>query len=53
MKTIDFILVIVPQALESGSSGNMNSAGWYSAVVLIALLLIGYLIFSLIKPEKF
>jgi K+-transporting ATPase KdpF subunit len=53
MKTTGYILAIIPQALESGSSGDMNGADWYVAGALIALLLIGYLIYSLIKPEKF
>ena len=53
MKIADFFLAIVPPALVSGSSGDMNSAKWYITGALIAVLLIAYLIYSLIKPEKF
>jgi K+-transporting ATPase KdpF subunit len=53
MKTAGYILAIIPHTLESGSSVDMNSAKWYITGALIALLLIAYLIYSLIKPEKF
>ena len=53
MKTSIFILATVPSALENSKSGEMNGAGWYIAGAFIALLLIAYLVYSLIKPEKF
>jgi len=53
MKTMNFILAIAPSALENGKSGEMNGTGWYIAGAFIALLLIAYLIYSLIKPERF
>ena len=53
MKTTISILAIVPSALENGKSGEMNGTGWYFAGAFIALLLIAYLIYSLVKPEKF
>jgi len=54
MKTINFIIGIVPSALDSGTKTvEMNSVAWYAVGALIALLLFGYLLYSLIKPEKF
>jgi len=54
MKTMNFILVAVPSALEGGQKTvEMNSRAWYFIGALIALLLLGYLIYSLIRPEKF
>ena len=53
MKTTNFILAIVPSASMTGRSAEMNSAGWYIAGVFIALLLMAYLIYSLVKPERF
>jgi K+-transporting ATPase KdpF subunit len=31
----------------------MNSTAWYIIAVIIALLILGYLLITLIKPEKF
>ena len=54
MKTMNFILGAVPSALEGGQKTvEMNSPVWYFIGALIALLLLGYLIYSLIRPEKF
>lgn len=54
MKTMNFILGMVPSAQDGGSRAvAMNSLAWYVIGALIALLLLGYLLYSLIKPEKF
>jgi len=54
MKTINFILGMLPSALEGGpKTVEMNSLAWYTIGALIAMLLLGYLIYALIKPEKF
>jgi K+-transporting ATPase KdpF subunit len=54
MKTMNFILGMVPTAMEGGSKTiEMNSFAWYAIGALIALFLLGYLIYALIKPEKF
>jgi K+-transporting ATPase KdpF subunit len=54
MKTMNFILGMVPSAMESGSKTvEMNSFAWYAIGALIALFLFAYLIYALIKPEKF
>ena len=54
MKTMNFICGMVPTAMEGGpKTVEMNSLAWYSIGALIALFLLGYLIYALIKPEKF
>ena len=54
MKTMNFILGLVPSAIENGPKAvEMNSFTWYALGALVALLLLGYLIYALIKPEKF
>ena len=54
MKTMNFVLGVVPSAIEGGSkSGAMNSPAWYIIGALLAILLLAYLIYALIKPEKF
>lgn len=54
MKTMNFILGVVPPAIEGGTkTGEMNSPGWYLTGVLIVIFLLAYLIYALIKPEKF
>jgi len=54
MKTMNFILGVVPTALEGGSkAGDMNSAAWYIVGALLTIFLFAYLIYALIKPEKF
>jgi K+-transporting ATPase KdpF subunit len=54
MKTTNFILGMMPTAMESGSkTAEMNSFAWYAIGALIALFLLGYLVYALIKPEKF
>jgi K+-transporting ATPase KdpF subunit len=54
MKTLNFIIGIVPSTLDSvQKTGEMNSIAWYGLGALIALLLLAYLMYSLIKPEKF
>jgi len=52
MKTTSFILgmyflALMPEVFD------MNSLGWYVAGALIALFLFAYLIYALVKPEKF
>jgi K+-transporting ATPase KdpF subunit len=45
---------MVPSAIEGNQSTVvMNSIAWYAVGALIALLLFAYLLYSLIKPEKF
>jgi K+-transporting ATPase KdpF subunit len=41
------IIVITNRAFE------MNSPAGYAVGTVIALIILGYLIFSLVKPEKF
>ena len=54
MKTMNFILGVVPTAMEGGSkAGEMNSPAWYIIGALLSILLLAYLIYALIKPEKF
>lgn len=54
MKTMNFVLGMVPSAMESGpKTVEMNSLAWYAVGALIVLFLLGYLIYALIKPEKF
>ena len=54
MKTMNFITGMVLVDLKDGTKAlEMNSIAWYIAGALIALLLLGYLLYSLIKPEKF
>jgi len=54
MKTLNLILGTVPSAMGSGLKVvEMNSFAWYAIGALIALFLLGYLIYALIKPEKF
>ena len=47
MKILNFITGMVLPAVE------MNSFGWYVVGALVAILLLGYLLYSLVKPEKF
>jgi K+-transporting ATPase KdpF subunit len=54
MKTTNFILGVVPSALEGGlKTGEMNSPVWYIIGALLTIFLFAYLIYALIKPEKF
>lgn len=54
MKTMNFILGVVPPTIESGiMTGEMNSPGWYLIGALLTIFLFAYLIYALIKPEKF
>ena len=54
MKTLDFIIGIIPTTLETGTKTvEMNSLAWYTVGALIAFLLLAYLMYSLVKPEKF
>jgi K+-transporting ATPase KdpF subunit len=54
MKTMNFILGVVSSAIESGSkAGEMNSPAWYIIGALLTIFLLAYLIYALIKPEKF
>jgi K+-transporting ATPase KdpF subunit len=52
MSTMPFILAEVAPTVNTETL-YMNSIGWYVAGVLIALFLLAYLMYSLIKPEKF
>ena len=54
MKTMNFILGAVPPAIEGGKmTGEMNSPAWYIIGALLTIFLFAYLIYALIKPEKF
>jgi K+-transporting ATPase KdpF subunit len=54
MKTLNFILGLVPAAIEGSSkAGEMNSPAWYLVGALLTIFLFAYLIYALIKPEKF
>ncbi|MFA5329463.1 MAG: K(+)-transporting ATPase subunit F [Prolixibacteraceae bacterium] len=54
MNTMIFILGVVPPAIEGGTKvGAMNSPAWYIVGVLLTIFLMAYLIYALIKPEKF
>jgi K+-transporting ATPase KdpF subunit len=54
MKTMNFILGVAPIAIVGGSTGGeMNSPVWYIVEVLLTIFLLAYLIYALIKPEKF
>jgi K+-transporting ATPase KdpF subunit len=54
MKTMNFILGLVPTAIEGSSkAGEMNSAAWYIIGALLTIFLFAYLIYALVKPEKF
>lgn len=54
MNTLNFILGLVPSAIEGGTkAGEMNSPAWYVVGGLIAIFLLAYLIYALVKPEKF
>lgn len=52
MKIMTSVLAVV---LLQGGSGTlvMNSLAWYFTGAVIALFLFAYLVYSLIKPEKF
>jgi K+-transporting ATPase KdpF subunit len=43
----------VPILLTAANYSGMNSRTSYVIGAIIALLILGYLVFSLIKPEKF
>jgi K+-transporting ATPase KdpF subunit len=54
MKTMIFILGVVQSVTEgSTKAGEMNSPAWYMIGALLAIFLLAYLIYALIKPEKF
>jgi K+-transporting ATPase KdpF subunit len=54
MKTMNFILGMTPLANSGDSNANgMNNPGWYLIGATLAVLLLAYLIYALIKPEKF
>lgn len=52
MKILTFVVSAV--LLQSGlATRAMNSPGWYVAGAVIAFFLLAYLMYALIKPEKF
>ncbi|HEY3369861.1 MAG TPA: K(+)-transporting ATPase subunit F [Prolixibacteraceae bacterium] len=54
MKTFNFIIGAVPSVLDrSPKTVEMNSIVWYAIGMLIALILLAYLVYALVKPEKF
>jgi K+-transporting ATPase KdpF subunit len=51
---MNFILGVIPPVIEGGSkTGGMNSPAWYIIGALLSIFLMAYLIYALIKPEKF
>jgi K+-transporting ATPase KdpF subunit len=53
MKTFFLICLIVPLSTVAGNDVRMsNPSGYYLGAVL-AVFLLAYLVYSLIKPEKF
>ncbi|HZL11792.1 MAG TPA: K(+)-transporting ATPase subunit F [Prolixibacteraceae bacterium] len=54
MKTLILIIGMLPPVIADGSEAKgMNSLSWYALGALIALFLLAYLVYSLVKPEKF
>lgn len=53
MKSISYILVIAKDAVKVTSPVEMNSQVWYIIGAVIGFLLLGYLTYVLLKPEKF
>jgi K+-transporting ATPase KdpF subunit len=53
MKTITSILVVVQDAVKFTVSDGMDSQIWYIIGAVIGFLLLGYLTYVLLKPEKF
>ncbi len=51
MKTKLLMLVVVP--LSHSGQTEMSNANWYVIGAIIAFLIMGYLVYSLLKPEKF
>jgi K+-transporting ATPase KdpF subunit len=43
----------VPILLTAANYSGINSASGYIIGAIIAVLILGYLVFSLVKPEKF
>ena len=53
MKTVIFLTEFVGTPEKIGSvQFEMNSMVWYSLGGIIAVCLLGYLIYALLKPEK-
>jgi len=54
MNTIMNMILVVPSSASDGNTPmQMNTDSWLLVGVIIAILLLIYLIFSLIKPDKF
>lgn len=54
MKTMIFTFGMIPTVAEINNAPvAMNSMAWYALGAFIALILLAYLMYSLIKPEKF
>jgi K+-transporting ATPase KdpF subunit len=53
MNTITSILVIAPDAAQAAAVGGMDSQTWYTIGAVIGFLLLIYLAYVLLKPEKF
>jgi K+-transporting ATPase KdpF subunit len=53
MNTIFTILVVVRDATETPVSIGMNSSACLIIGAVIGFLLLGYMVFVLLKPEKF
>ena len=54
MKTMSIILEVIPSVIAVGSNADgMNSPVWYLIGAILSILLLAYLIYALIKPEKF
>jgi len=51
METLNILLAV--QALQNKMPVEMNTTTWFVIGTVVALLLFIYLLFTLIKPEKF
>lgn len=53
MNTISSILIIAPDAAQAATADGMDSQTWYTIGAFIGFLLLIYLAYVLLKPEKF
>ncbi|HEX3009282.1 MAG TPA: K(+)-transporting ATPase subunit F [Bacteroidales bacterium] len=53
MNAISSILVITPDAAQAATADGMDNQTWYTIGAVIGFLLLIYLAFVLLKPEKF
>lgn len=53
MKTIEMVVLAVAPVAGGRANDGMNTQAWYLTGALLSALLLAYLIYALIKPEKF